>query len=72
LLADPTYPGNPKTFGQELRKKRMDLGLQIKDLARLVNVTSDTIITWELRNVKPGKRNSRRVKKFLELQGAKR
>jgi len=49
----------------------MDLGLQIKELARLVNVTSDTIINWELRNVKPNKTNSRRAKKFLELQGAK-
>jgi len=25
LLANPTYPRNPKTFGQELREKRMDL-----------------------------------------------
>ena len=41
LLANPTYPRDPKTFRQELRKKRMDLGLQIKDLARLLNVTSD-------------------------------
>jgi len=43
LLADPSYPKNPKTFGQELRKKQMDLGLQVKELARLVHVTSDTI-----------------------------
>ncbi len=43
LLADPTYPRNPKTFGQELRKKRMDLGVQIKELARLVRVTSEQL-----------------------------
>jgi len=49
----------------------MDLGLQIKDLARLVNVTSDTIINWELRNVKPGRKNLRMVKKFLELEQTK-
>jgi len=24
FLANPTYPRNPKTFGQKLRKKRMD------------------------------------------------
>ena len=71
LLANPTYPRSPKTFGQELRKKRMDLGLQIKELARLVHVTSDTIINWELRNVKPSGKNLRMVKKFLKLERAK-
>ena len=50
----------------------MDLGLQVKDLAILVNVTSDTIINWELRNVKPGGKNLRIVKRFLEFQQAKR
>jgi len=72
LLADPTYPRNPKTFGQELRKKRMDLGLQIKELARLVRVTSDTIINWELRNVKPVEKNLAMVKEYLKLDQAKR
>jgi len=72
LLADPTYPRNPKTFGQELRKKRMDLGLQIKELARLVRVTSDTIMNWELKNVKPSGVNLRMVKKFLEFEQAQR
>jgi len=72
LLADSTYPRNPKTFGQELRKKRMDLGLQIKELARLVHVTSDTIINWELRNVKPCEKNLRMVKKLLEFKQANR
>lgn len=39
----------------------MDWGLQIKELGRLVHVTSDKIINWELRNVKP-------VEKFLEFE----
>jgi len=51
LLADPTYPIRPKNFGQKLRKKRMDLGLQIKELAKYFGVNQDTIINWELRNV---------------------
>lgn len=49
----------------------MDLELQIKELARLVHVTSDTIINWELRNVKPAGKNLRMVKKFLKLEQAK-
>jgi len=54
------------TFGQELRKKRMDLGLQIEELARLLNVTPDTIINWELRNVKPVEKNLTMVREFLD------
>lgn len=65
LLADPTYPIKPKTFGQKLRKKRMDLGLQIKDLAQFLSVDQDTIINWELRNVKPGRQNLKKVQEFL-------
>jgi DNA-binding transcriptional regulator YiaG len=45
----------------------MDLGLQIKELARLVHPTSNTIRNWELRNVKPGGKNLRIVEKFLEF-----
>jgi len=71
LLADPTYPRDPIAFGQRLRKKRMDLGLEIKELARLIKVTSDTIINWELRNVKPTCRNLTMVKRLLGLQQMK-
>jgi len=71
VLADPTYPRNPRTFGQRLRKKRMDLGLEIKELARLTKVTSDTIINWELRNVKPTCKNLAMVRRLLGLQQAK-
>lgn len=44
----------------------MDLRLQIKDLARLLNVTPDTIINWELRNVKPVEKNLTTVRQFLD------
>lgn len=71
LLADPTYPANPRTFGQELRKKRMDLGLRTKELARLIEVTSDTVINWELRNVKPTNKNLTMVRRLLGLQQTK-
>jgi len=66
LLADPTYPGDPRTFGQEPRKKRMDLDLQIKELTGLINVISDTIINWERRSVKPTSKNPTMVMRFLD------
>ena len=67
VLADPTYPRNPISLGQRLRKKRMDLGLEIKELARLIKVTSDTIINWELRDVKPTCKNLTMVRRLLGL-----
>ena len=47
------YPENPKIFGEHLRKSRIDAGLQIKDLARKLGVTEDTVINWDLRGRMP-------------------
>jgi DNA-binding XRE family transcriptional regulator len=47
------YPESPMTFGERLRKARMDAGLQIKKLAVLLGVTQDTVINWEIRGVTP-------------------
>gem|GEM_PF-3692635 len=49
----------------------MDLGLQIRDLARLVNVTPDTIINWERRSVRPTSKNLTMVKRFLDSNRGK-
>jgi len=42
-----------------------------KKLAKLIRVTADTIISWELRSVKRGERNMRNAERFLELQQLK-
>jgi len=66
LEFDPTYPKDPQTFGQLLRKTRMDRELMIKDLAALIGTTEDTIINWELRDVKPTlKRHRKGLVEFL-------
>ena len=57
LESNPSYPLHPKTFGQMLRKQRMDKSLLIKELAKIISVSPDTIINWEIRNVKPFGRN---------------
>lgn len=53
LELDPAYPKEPHTFGERIRKARMDRGMMIKELAELVGVTEDTIINWEVRGVRP-------------------
>ncbi len=50
-----SYPHNPQTFGEHLRKARMDRGLTAKQLADILDVSEDTILNWEVRNVKPRK-----------------
>jgi len=50
------YPENPKTFGEELRKQRYDLGLQIKEVAKVVGINEMTLINWELRNMTPSRK----------------
>jgi len=64
-IFNKNYPVNPGTFGDKLRKTRMDAGLQIKALAAMIGVTEDTVINWELRGMMP--RNIGRVKTVLSL-----
>jgi len=47
------YPENPRTFGEHLRKARIDAGLLIKDLAKELGVTEDSVINWEVRGMMP-------------------
>lgn len=58
-ILNDNYPAEPKTFGERPRKARMDAGLRISELAELVGVTGDTIINWELRGMRPHRREVR-------------
>ena len=60
------YPKNPQTLGEKIRKTRMDKGLMIKELAEQIGVSEDTVINWEIRDIKPVGRNLERVREFLE------
>lgn len=50
-ILNEDYLADPKTFGERLRKARMDAGFKIKELAALIGVTEDTITNWELRGI---------------------
>jgi len=62
---DPKYPQNPQNLGEKIRKARMDKGLLIRELASELGVTDDTVINWEVRDIKPVGRNMERVREFL-------
>ena len=66
-LFNKDYPANPKTFGEKLRKARIDAGLNTRELAERVGVTPDTVINWELRGMEPKSKNAReKVKQFIQ------
>ncbi len=65
LDSNPKYPKNPKTLGEKIRKARMDRALKIKELAKLIGVTSDSIINWEIRGVNPRNKVYRRLRKIF-------
>jgi len=44
-LFKPGYPREPQGFGEWLRRLRLNHGLLIKDFARLVGVSEDTVST---------------------------
>jgi ribosome-binding protein aMBF1 (putative translation factor) len=68
LEFNPKYPKNPKNFGERIRKKRMDLGLTMKDVAEKVGVTETTVYNWEVRNIKPYRRIEEKLRAILGLK----
>ena len=67
---NPKYPKYPKTLGEKIRKARMDKGLLIKELAKQIRVTEDTVINWEIRGKMPEGNRMGRIKEPLEEKAA--
>ena len=59
------YPEDPQTFGEHLRKYRMDKGLLVKDLAKIIGVTENTVLNWEQDSIHQIRNNS--IKSLLRL-----
>ena len=60
------YPVEPKTFGERLRKARIDFGMQIKEVASMLGVTEVAVINRVLRGVKPVRKQIKeKVAQFL-------
>jgi len=41
------YPASPKTIGDMIRKRRLDLGLRQTDVAEIVGCATMTVVNWE-------------------------
>ena len=64
---DPKYPKDPNTFGEHIRKARMDQHLMVKELAERIGVVPETVIIWEKRNLKPTRKHVERIRAVLGL-----
>jgi ribosome-binding protein aMBF1 (putative translation factor) len=67
LEYNPKYPKNPKNFGEKIRKKRMDLGLTMREIAEKVGVSETTVYNWETRNIRPYRSTEEKLKAILNL-----
>ena len=62
---NPAYPKELNTLGDYLRKERLDRKLSQPDVAKLLNVTPDTITAWELNRNQPTAKLAKKVIDFL-------
>jgi len=68
---NPKYPKHPKTPGERIRKKRMDLGLTMKEVAQKLGVSETTIYNWEIKGRKPYRRTEEKLREILGLRQKK-
>jgi len=59
------YPRVYDSIGDHIRKKRLDLNLFQKDVARLIGVDEATIVNWEIHKVTPAVAHMPKIIEFL-------
>ena len=59
------YPSDPKTIGETIRKRRLDLGLRQIDVAKILGCNEMTVVNWEKGYTNPRPDKIARIKKFL-------
>lgn len=59
------YPKSLNSLGDHLRKVRLDRELSQPQVARLLQVTTDTVTYWEMNRCRPTAKLAKRVMAFL-------
>lgn len=62
---NPAYPTELNTLGDHLRKTRLDRGLSQPEVARILNVATNTVAGWEMNRVRPSLKHAQGVIGFL-------
>ena len=64
-LPNPAYPAELKTLGDHLRTVRLDRGLSQSAVAKILNVTPDTVTGWEMNRHQPPAKLAKAIIGFL-------
>jgi DNA-binding XRE family transcriptional regulator len=59
------YPAKPATLGEHIKKRRLDLKLFQKDVARMIGVDDTSIWNWKNNQSKPVSRLAPKIWGFL-------
>lgn len=62
---NPKYPSELVTLGDHLRARRLELGLEQKDVANIIGVDSCSVNKWELNHYPPSVRHYPKIFSFL-------
>jgi len=52
-LKKKPFDFEPQTLGEQIKKRRLELGLTQKDVGKILGATSFTILNWEKGKTKP-------------------
>jgi len=59
------YPTSPKTIGEAIRKRRLDLGLKQREAAKIIGCNYLTIVNWEKGHFTPRVNHMAGIIQFL-------
>jgi DNA-binding XRE family transcriptional regulator len=62
------YPATPKSIGEMIRKRRLDLGLRQIDVARIIGCDEMSVVNWEKGHTSPRSTLMAGVTRFLGFE----
>lgn len=64
---DRAYPKEVKTIGDAIRKRRLDLGLLQKDVAKIIGCDETSVLNWEKGYNSPRSDKMASIERFLSV-----
>jgi DNA-binding XRE family transcriptional regulator len=67
---EKAYPKEITTIGDAIRKRRLDLGLLQKDVAKVIGCDKTTILNWEKGHTRPSAKHTPQMMVFSDAQSS--
>lgn len=64
-LRKKPFDFEPQTLGEQIQRRRLELGLSQKEVGEVLGVTSFTVLNWEKGKTMPHKNVMQKVWQFL-------